>query len=277
MTTHDAFSPFFERSPELPSPVIVEVPHAGVLVPPDVLAETTVSARSIGRDADLFVDQLFADAPERGATLLGARLSRYVVDLNRGEADVDGDAVRGMSNAVPAPRGVIWRLSSDRERVLEGPLSRARFDARLTQYYRPYHARLEALIAEAKARHGFAFVLAAHSMPSVGRSGHTDDRQSRADIVPGTRGRTSASATYIDLVDAFFRDRGFRVRHDVPYSGGFTTQHYGRPSSHVHVVQLELSRRLYMDEQTLTPLPVAFAELRAQCAELVRELCAMRP
>jgi N-formylglutamate amidohydrolase len=67
------------------------------------------------------------------------------------------------------------------------------------------------------------------------------------------------------------------VRHDVPYSGGFTTQHYGRPSSHVHVVQLELSRRLYMDEQTLTPLPVAFAELRAQCAELVRELCAMRP
>ena len=33
-----------------------------------------------------------------------------------------------------------------------------------------------------------------------------------------------------------------------PYSGGFVTRHYGRPSEGVHCLQIELNRKLYMDE-----------------------------
>ena len=53
------------------SAVVVEVPHAGLRIDPETLAFTYAPARSIARDADLYVDELCQDAPAEGATLLG--------------------------------------------------------------------------------------------------------------------------------------------------------------------------------------------------------------
>ena len=61
------------------------------------------------------------------------------------------------------------------------------------------------------------------------------------------------------------------MRHDDPYAGGFTTQHYGRPAESIHAVQVELSRRLYLDENTLRPLP-SFGAVRDWCSLLVSKL-----
>jgi N-formylglutamate amidohydrolase len=91
-------------------------------------------------------------------------------------------------------------------------------------------------------------------------------------VVPGTLGRTSAHARFIDLIDAHARQAGFSVMHDDPYRGGFTTQHYGRPDANVHVVQVELARRLYMDELSLRQRPEPFEQLRNWCGELVAKL-----
>ena len=66
------------------------------------------------------------------------------------------------------------------------------------------------------------------------------------------------------------------LRHDEPYRGGFTTMHFGRPREGVHAIQIELARRLYMDERTLAKRPAEFASLRAFCKELVRELGALK-
>ena len=82
----EPFEVFEPRAGE--SPLVVEVPHAGLWLDAESLARTIVPARCIGRDADLHVDRLFQDAPGEGATLLVARTSRYLVDLNRGENDV---------------------------------------------------------------------------------------------------------------------------------------------------------------------------------------------
>jgi N-formylglutamate amidohydrolase len=90
-------------------------------------------------------------------------------------------------------------------------------------------------------------------------------------VVPGTRGRKSAGPAFIDAVEARATAQGWTVRHDDPYAGGFTTQHYGRPGAGVHVVQVELARRLYLDEHTLRPGP-QFAAVRAWCRALVAEL-----
>ena len=38
-----------------------------------------------------------------------------------------------------------------------------------------------------------------------------------------------------------------------PYSGGWTTQRWGRPTEGFHAVQIELNRALYLDETTLEP------------------------
>lgn len=258
------------------TPLVVEVPHAGIFVDAPTLSRLTAPARAIGRDADLYVDELYAEAPAGGATLVASHISRYVCDLNRGEGDIDAESVQGGPPHARATRGIIWRLTSDGARVLDGPLPMSELERRLGLYYRPYHAAIGGVLERKLARFGFAIMLAAHSMPSVGRTAHGDPQIVRADVVPGTRGRTSAASVFIDSVDAHARAAGFSVAHDDPYQGGYTTQHYGRPSLHVHVVQVELARRLYMDEPTLSK-HAGFKATRAWCTALVQRLGALRP
>jgi N-formylglutamate deformylase len=113
-------------------------------------------------------------------------------------------------------------------------------------------------------------------MPSVGRAAHGDMHATRADVVPGTRGKTSADRAFIDAVDAHARAAKLSVAHDDPYQGGFTTLSYGRPATGVHVVQVELARRLYMAETTLER-GAGFAKIRAFCTDLVGVLGKTRP
>lgn len=276
-------APFEITPPHGPeAPVVVEVPHAGVYVDPESLAYTIAPARCIARDADLYVDALFQDAPAAGATLLVARVSRYVIDLNRGPADFDGDAVEsGVGRA--APRGLVWRVATDGSPVLVRRLPHAELERRMDLAYRPYHRALTTLLAEKVARFGFAILLCAHSMPEpprktgplTFRAPRPDEPSVLADIVPGTRGRTSAAGSVIDLVDAHARASGYSVRHDDPYKGGFSTTHYGAPARGVHAVQVEIARRLYMDPETLRTDPQRFESVRCFARTLVSRLASV--
>ena len=80
--------------------------------------------------------------------------------------------------------------------------------------------------------------------------------------------------------EAFLIRAGARVRRNNPYSGGYVTQNYGRPAEGVHVLQLEINRRLYLDEASLAPtagfaatqelLSGLIADLRDTAADLMR-------
>jgi N-formylglutamate deformylase len=277
----DPFEIFEPRSGE--SPVLVEVPHAGLWLDPEALAFTLAPARSIARDADLYVDELCADVPDEGATLLVARVSRLVIDLNRAESDVDAEAVEGGSRT-PSPRGLVWRLTTDGDPILAAPLPRRELARRLDAVYRPYHRALDGLLQRKLARFGYAVLLCAHSMPGQPRlSGGNGVRQPapptlpRADLVPGTRGRTSAAGVVIDRVEAHGKAFGYSIRHDDPYRGGFSTCFYGRPAQGVHAVQLEMARRLYMDEGTLRIDPHGFRAVREFARTLAARLAFAEP
>ncbi|MFW5876053.1 MAG: N-formylglutamate amidohydrolase [Myxococcota bacterium] len=257
-------------------PVLVEVPHAGLAIPDLVRGEICAPPDAILRDADGYVDKLYADAPGRGATMLVARVSRYVVDLNRAPDDVDVETVpdhpspRGVQ-----PRGVVWRMTTDGRSVLTQPLSHDQFRRRIEAFHAPYHDTLREQLGRLRGVFGHAVLLAAHSMPSVGRSGHVDPGGRRADVVPGSQGRTTADPRVIELVDAHFREAGLTVRHDDPYRGGWTTAHYGRPRDGWHAIQVELNRALYVDEATGEPKRGDFERLQDLCANLVTRLGAL--
>ncbi|MCS6798576.1 MAG: N-formylglutamate amidohydrolase [Myxococcota bacterium] len=256
-------------------PVLVEIPHASTHVPESLRDELDVPPDALWRDADLHVDALLADAPAVGASLLCARHSRYVVDLNRAPDDlgtVGGPSSMPRSGA----RGVVWSTTSDGRPVLRRPLDEGLVRARVERFHAPYHRVLREEIERLRDRWGWCVLLAAHSMPSVGRAGHADAGVARADVVPGSRGRTSADARVIDLVDAHFRAAGLVVRHDEPYRGGYTTAHYGRPERHVHAIQIELNRALYMDERTGERRVVQFEWLAALLCGLVAALGQLR-
>jgi len=253
------------------TPVVVEVPHAGLGLDPLALATLAAQGRSLGSDADLYVDELYADAPDEGAALIVSNVSRYVCDLNRAADDVDPLAVDGGA-ARSSPHGFVWRTTTEGRPALFGAVPRAEYERRVALYHRPYHAAVAKLLEERRAEHGFAILLCAHSMPSRGRDGHDDAGVERADIVPGTRGKTTTSPRVIERVEALARSASLRLLHDEPYKGGFTTLHYGRPGAGLHSIQIELARRLYMDEKTLARKPGEFERVRAFCRALVRDL-----
>jgi N-formylglutamate amidohydrolase len=250
-------------------PLVVEVPHAGLAVPDDVRGQLRVSAADVMRDADLFVDRFYAGTLSHGGSLLVSHVSRYVVDLNRAEDDIDRDIVPDHPRPRPLQsRGVVWRTTTSGQPVMDGTLSHAQLEQRLARYHRPYHAALEAEIERKRRRFGRVLVVCAHSMPSVTRPG----APRRADVVPGSRGGTTTSPRVLDVLDARFRGEGLSVRHDDPYRGGYTTQKYGRPSEGVHAVQIELNRALYVDERTSQPKDDAFARLARVIDALLAEL-----
>jgi N-formylglutamate amidohydrolase len=257
--------------------VLVEVPHAGLIIPDALRDEILASRETLQRDADLHVDELYRLAPNAGAALLTARLSRYVVDLNRAPDDVDLEPSHGFSGLRGAqPRGVVWRVTTEGRPVLRRALDSRAVQQRLRLYHEPYHVRLRQELAAIRQRFGFAILVAGHSMPSsVRRNAREIER--RADVVPGTLGRSSAGSEVIELVDQHFREAGLTVRHDEPYRGGFTTAHYGRPAEGLHAIQIELNRALYMDELTCAPKPGEFERLQELLENLIRRLGELSP
>lgn len=254
------------------TPVLVEVPHAGLAIPEALKDDVLVSEDTRKRDADLYVDELCTYTPQAGAALLAARVSRYVVDLNRAPDDVELGSLEdsGRLSTLPRqPRGVVWRVTTDGRPVLRAPLDAAALEQRVALYHAPYHARLRDELARTRERFGYVILVAAHSMPSAVRRGARDVER-RADIVPGSLGGSSADARVVDLVDQHFRSAGLSVRHDDPYRGGYTTAHYGRPSEGQHAIQIEINRALYMDELSCTRKRDNFARLQ----QLMKELAA---
>lgn len=270
-----------QRPEKLEAPILIEIPHAGLALPSE-MSEAMRAAYALSdaprkADADLYVDELYEGASELGATVLTARYSRHVVDLNRAEDDIH----RSIVPDHPAPlgrfaRGVIWKTTIDGERLLERPLLYDEYRDRILRFHRPYHRMIRAELHRLRERFGFAILIAAHSMPSHGRSISGGTLVRRADIVPGTRGRQSADPRIIDHIDAFFRGAGYSVRHDDPYRGGYSTGHYGRPAEGFHAVQIELNRGLYVDERSFERLQPGFDRLKSDLYTLVGSLCELR-
>jgi N-formylglutamate deformylase len=259
-------------------PLVVSVPHAGTGVPEEDAPLLALEGQALLRDADLFVDRLCAGVPAIGAPLLTASVSRYVLDVNRAPEDVDREVCAELErpHRVSA-RGLVWRVTTDGAPVLKRPLTRTELESRIARIHRPYHTKLAALLEERRARFGYALLLDAHSMPSMGRPGHADPGSRRADIVPGDVRGASCSPAITRLLVEHFESAGYAVRPNDPYMGGFITRHHGRPARGVHAIQLELNRDLYMDEEALRYDEEKAARLIPHLESLVKRLRALRP
>jgi N-formylglutamate deformylase len=268
---------FALRAPAAPStPVVVSVPHAGVAT--HGFEDTMSPELDVRCDADLHVDRLYRigqdDAPEVN---VAARLSRFVCDLNRDPDDVSPGAVP--EHAAPRNadgRGFIWAVTTAGAPALARPLTLEEWRAR-TAIHATYHDAIMQALARARARFGFAVLVDGHSMPSRGRAGHKDPGHDRADVVPGDRDGTSCSPTLSRLVGEHFSSRGYRVAFNEPYKGGYITAHHGRPTEHVHAIQLELRRDLYMNEATYDVTEPGFTKLSSVIADLLASLRRFRP
>ena len=241
------------------APLIFASPHSGTDYDPAFVASSRLDERNLRRSEDSFVDEIFAGAPGSGAPLLCALYPRAYLDPNREPYELDPEMftdplpghVKTRSDRVRAGFGTIARLVASGAEIYAAKMPYAEAERRIDELYRPYHRALEGLIEATLRDFGAAFLLDCHSMPSVGGPTDRDRGAPRPDIVLGDRFGASCEPAVIETAERILIDLGFSVRRNEPYAGAFTTAHYGRPGERVHAIQIEVNRRLYMNEATV--------------------------
>ncbi|MBB4121993.1 N-formylglutamate amidohydrolase [Martelella radicis] len=259
-------------------PLVFNSPHSGRVYSAAFLAETRLDAHEIRRSEDLYVDELFAMAPAFGAPLQRAFFPRAFLDVNREPFELDPRMFAGAlpshvnmtSMRVVGGLGTIPRIVAENMPIYDRPIDAAIGLARIEEIYRPYHQSLKQLLQETKRRFGRAVLIDCHSMPgSVTVGGH----RRRPDIVIGDRFCTSASSDLAYAAISILERMGFVTAYNKPYAGGFITEHYGRPASDCHALQIEVSRRLYADEQSYAKKP-EFIALKQALTLFIQEFAA---
>ena len=264
------------------SALVLDSPHSGTLYPEDFGHAVSLTALRVAEDT--WVEALWGFAPDIGATLVHASFPRSYIDANRALEEVDSlllDAPWiGPLHDGPKVRlgkGLVWRLLDDGTPIYQRRLSPAEVTRRIDACWRPYHAALDAAIDAAVARHGHVIHLNCHSMPAVSAAYSTDHPGLRhADFVVGDRDGTTADPRLTRFVECFLLGRGYTVSVNHPYKGVEIVRRHGRPAEQRHSLQLEVNKRLYMDEQTLDR-HAGFALAQAALRELAEALSGLDP
>ncbi|WP_165223670.1 N-formylglutamate deformylase [Affinirhizobium pseudoryzae] len=215
------------------SPVILAFPHTGTDVPPAIWERLNANGRLLA-DTDWHIHDLYAGLLPN-ATTVRATFHRYVIDANRDPAGVSlypGQNTTGLIPETDFDGEPIWKAG-------EVP-NEADIAERLAGFHAPYHAALAAEIERVKALHGVAVLYDCHSIRSMIPflfDGRLPDfnigTNSSTTCAPAIEAATAAVAARAD---------GFVSVVNGRFKGGWTTRHYGRPSTGVHAIQMELAQ-----------------------------------
>ena len=132
----------------------------------------------------------------------------------------------------------------------------------------------EALTAALDERHrafGAVWHINCHSMPAVGDVMADDPGRARADFVLGDRDGSTCAPAFTSLVAETLAGMGYDVAINDPYKGVELVRKHGRPAEQRHSLQIEINRKLYMNEATLE-VTAGFAVLQANLNRLLQSV-----
>jgi N-formylglutamate deformylase len=175
------------------------------------------------------------------------------------------------------PRGLLWSMTTKGERLMSVPVTQTEFQKILNRCFFPFHNSVEELaefiVPKATRRaENPLYHLDLHSMPSFGTREHRDPGEWRADLVVSNQDAQSSLPGFFELVCSAGESQGFSVRQNWPYKGGRITEAYGRPEKGWQTVQIELNRKLYMNEETKRPLSGLFEETQTRVGRVLENI-----
>ena len=272
------------------SPFVFASPHSGRAYPERFLELSKLPKSTLRTSEDAYVDELFACVTKFGSPLLASTYPRSYVDLNREPMELDPNmfsdrlptSCNTKSSRVAVGLGTIPKMVSFDRAIYSAKLKYFEEKERLDKIYTPYHTELQKLLLETKAKFGWAALIDCHSMPSI--TLQPDHKTSKTlfssppshdfdpDIILGDRYASSCSVHLVNITERLFRDLGYSVARNDPYAGGYCTSFYGRPKNNIHAMQIEINRKLYLNEQSVTKRIGATKKLSADIATVMAEL-----
>lgn len=229
------------------APLLVSLPHTGT----DLLdlEPRLISPWLARKDADWWIDTLYAFTAGLGATLVHTAVSRTVIDVNRDPSGVSlypGQATTGLCPTETFDGEPLYRPGE-----APGPEEIA---SRRAAYFEPYHAAIATELDRLRGLHPKVVLYDCHSIRSL------IPRLFEGELPVfnlGTNSGASADPALVTAVTAILRDAGPSFVVDGRFKGGWITRAYGRPADGVHALQMELACRGYMPER---PGPVAMQD-----------------
>ena len=270
--------PYEVRGPAAAAiPLLLDSPHSGNAFPEDFGA--AVSEAELREGEDCYVDELYAGGPEMGVPLLAALWPRTYLDPNRHAGDVDLELLEGRwpgdyrpSGKAKVGKALIWRTLEDGRPIYARKLSPEVVRKRIEEFHSPYHFAIQDLIEKTVKKFGKTYHLNCHSMRSVaGKQSDDGEGSVRADFVLGDRDGTSCDPRFTEFVRAALAGMGYRVKLNDPYKGVELVRAYSDPNAGRHSLQIEINKRLYMDEATLRRTD-GFAVLQKNLSVLLQEI-----
>lgn len=269
---------FYHHAPQgAPAPVVFDSPHSGTEYPADFRSIAPLAV--LRRAEDAFVDELFGSAPRHGAPLIAARFPRIYIDPNRDLVDLDPAMLDGPwpeplrpSRKTELGVGLIWRIMPPSAPLYDRLLGVEEVRGRIDRCWQPYHNAVAAALDETYGRFGKVWHLNCHSMPAQGNAASEDGPVARAEFVLGDRDGTTCAPEFTAFIAAFLRDLGYQVKINEPYKGVELVRRYSDPARGRHSLQIEVNRKLYMDEETREKHE-GFAALQANLEKLVAAIC----
>ena len=259
-------------------PLVLDSPHSGRDFPADF--DAAVTEFDLREGEDCYVDELYRPATELGVPLLSARFPRTYLDPNRHRGDIDLELIEGgrwphehvPSGKARIGKALVWRTLDDGRAIYSRRLAVAEVISRIERCHAPYHQRLRALLDETHRRFGAVYHLNCHSMPAVGGAqGEGGQGQPRADFVLGDRDGSTCDPAFTELVRATLAAMGYEVAVNHPYKGVELVKAYSEPRRRRHSLQVEVNKRLYMDEATRSRHQ-GFAALQADLSRLAEAI-----
>ena len=233
-------------------PIVISVPHCGVKFPSELKNSYHKDLMHQPDDTDWFVHQLYEFASELGITIIHAKYSRWVIDLNRDPESAplynDGRIITGLTTLTDFfGKGIYIDAdhTPDKQEV----------DRRLKEYYWPYYNKIEGLLSDLKTEFDDVLLWDAHSIRQSVKTIRKDDFP---DLILGNNDEKTANQNLIKVALKGLKESDHEVTHNTPFKGGHITRYFGRPENGIHALQLEMVKKLYMEDDELI-----FSEERA--------------
>jgi len=226
-------------------PIILSVPHAGTKFPKELKNHYNKRMKQQIDDTDWYVDELYKFAQNMGITIIKAKYSRWVIDLNRDPESVplynDGRIITGLTSTTDFFGNDIYRKKRYNPDAYE-------INRRLESYYWPYYKKIEALLEERKSEFGKALLWDAHSIRAFVP---TIRKEKFPDLILGNNDGKTAHPEITNSAIEGLNSGDFQVNVNSPFKGGHITRYFGKPENNVHALQLEMNKILYMDDREL--------------------------
>ncbi|MCM5682895.1 N-formylglutamate amidohydrolase [Schlegelella sp. S2-27] len=243
-----------------PIALVCDSPHSGTAYPADF--GYSVAFHDLRKCEDTFVDALWADVPSVGGTLIHAHFPRSYIDANRACTDIDvamlsepwpGD-VQASERCLALGNGLVFSKTTTLADIYERKLDVSEVQRRIDTCWKPYRNALGQALHEVRSAFGRVWHLNLHSMPSNAyeRLGLVSATP-LADVVLGDLQGRSCSPRFTRCVTEAFRALGYSVSVNDPYAGQDLIRVHGQPAQACESLQIELNRKLYLDEETREP------------------------